>query len=35
MGMMMGDGSGVSTLGGTTSLELNLGVTLKMGLGWD
>jgi hypothetical protein len=31
MGMMVGDGSGVSTLGGATSLEFNLGVTLGDG----
>jgi hypothetical protein len=31
MGMTVGGGSGVSTLGGATSLEFNLGVTLGDG----
>jgi hypothetical protein len=31
MGMMVGGGSGVSTLAGATSLEFNLGVTLGDG----
>jgi hypothetical protein len=31
MGMMVGGGSGVCTIGGGTSLKLNLGVTLGDG----